>query len=105
MTRPQRDILERAVRVVSEQVLAADALVDEALDTGLGGSHPLTVHAKMLRLELLQVKADLERELGQLVLDCSDCGRTVHWVSGLRVTPGHWADAEPAPHHQPVVQI
>jgi len=27
----------------------------------------------MLRLELLKVKADLERELGQLVLDCSDC--------------------------------
>lgn len=26
----------------------------------------------MLRLELLKVKADLERELGQLVLDCSD---------------------------------
>ena len=58
-------------------------ILDEALDAGLGGSHPVTVHAKMLRLELLKVKADLERELGQLVLDCSCCGQTVHWVAGL----------------------
>jgi hypothetical protein len=41
----------------------------------------------MLRLELLKVKADLERELGQLVLDCSCCGQTVHWVAGLGVSP------------------
>jgi hypothetical protein len=52
----------------------------------------------MLRLELLKVKADLERDLGQLVLDCSDCGRIVHWVSGLSTKPGHWAHREPAPH-------
>jgi hypothetical protein len=45
----------------------------------------------MLDLELLQVKAELERNLGQLVLDCSDCGRTVHWIGGLGITPGHWA--------------
>jgi hypothetical protein len=45
----------------------------------------------MLRLELLKVKADLERELGQLVLDCSCCGQTVHWVAGLGVSPGDWA--------------
>ena len=62
----------------------------------------MTLHAKMLRLELLQ-KADLERELGQLVLDCSSCGQTVHWIAGLGVTPGHWAHMEPAQHHEPVV--
>jgi hypothetical protein len=98
-----RDILERAVRVVTEQATKADELVHEALAAGLGGSHPLTVHAKMLRLELLQVKADLERELGQLVLDCTDCGRTVHWVGGLGTAPGHWAHREPAPHGDPVM--
>jgi hypothetical protein len=98
-----RDILERAVRVVTEQATKADALVDEAWASGLDGSHPLTVHAKMLRLELLNVKADLERELGQLVLDCTDCGRLVHWVSGLGTSPGHWAHREPAPHGVPVV--
>ncbi len=24
-------------------------------------------------------------------LNCSKCGNDVHWVSGLGVTPGHWA--------------
>jgi len=47
------------------------------------GSHPPTVQAKMLRLELLNVKADLERELGQLL--------------------GHWAHREPALHGDPAV--
>jgi hypothetical protein len=98
-----RDILERAVQAVCEQAAKADALVDEALAAGLDGSHQVTVHAKTLRLELLQVKADLERELGQLVLDCSDCSRTVHWVAGLGTTPGNWAHREPAPHGIPVV--
>jgi hypothetical protein len=55
----------------------------------------------MLRLELLRVKADLERELGELVLNCSSCGLDVHWISGLGVTPGHWAHREPAPHAEP----
>jgi hypothetical protein len=95
MARDDRDILQRAVRTLSEQAAKADALVDEALAAGLNGSHPLTIQAKMLRLELLNVKADLERNLGQLVLDCSDCGRTVHWVAGLGTTPGHWAHREP----------
>jgi hypothetical protein len=36
--------------------------VDEAHAAGLDGSHPVTLQAKMLRLELLNVKADLERE-------------------------------------------
>jgi hypothetical protein len=103
MARGERDILERAVRVVSEQAVAASAVVDEALKAGLDGSHPVTLQAKMLRLELLKAKADLERELGRLVLDCSDCGRTVHWVAGLGVSPGHWAHREPAPHHESAV--
>ena len=99
----EREILERAVRAVSEQATAAGAIVDEALDAGLDGSHPVTLQAKMLRLELLKVKADLERELGQLVLDCSRCGQTVHWVAGLGNSAGHWAHREPAPHGQPAV--
>jgi hypothetical protein len=103
MARQERDILERAVRVVSEQAAKADQLIDEAIAAGLDGSHPVTVHAKMLRLELLKVKADLERNLGQLVLDCSDCGRTVHWMAGLSTKPGHWAHREPAPHGEPAV--
>lgn len=103
MTRQERDILERAVGALAGQAAKADAIVDEALTAGLDGSHPLTVHAKMLRLELLNVKADLERELRKLVLDCSRCGQTVHWVPGLGISNGHWAHREPAPHHSPVL--
>jgi hypothetical protein len=98
-----RDPLERAVRAVSEQSKAADALVNEVRAAGLGDSHPVTLHVKMLRLELLNVKADLERELGQLVFDCSSCGRRVHWIPGLGVEPGHWAHREPAPHGEPAI--
>lgn len=69
-----------------EQSVKADELVDERTAAG-GGAHPVTVHAKMLRLELLRVKADLERSLGELVLDCADCGQTTHCVAGLGVSP------------------
>jgi hypothetical protein len=48
----ERSSLERAIRAVSEQAAASDALVREALESGLGDSHPVTLHAKMLRLEL-----------------------------------------------------
>lgn len=89
MSKRERDVLERAVGTISEQAAKADALVDEAIAAGLSGSDQLTLHAKMLRQELLQVKADLERELGRLVLDCADCGRLVHWVAGLGVQTGH----------------
>ena len=103
MARQERQILERAVHAVTEQATKADALVDEAIEVGHGRSDPLVVHAKMLRLELLNVKADLEHELEDFVLNCTKCGLDVHWVSGLGVTPGHWSHAEPAPHGEPAV--
>jgi hypothetical protein len=93
---------EHAVRTVAEQAAKADDLVDEATAGG-GGSHPVTVHAKTLRLELLKTKADIERELETWVPNCTRCGLDVHWVSGLGVTPGHWAHREPAPHGEPAV--
>jgi hypothetical protein len=102
MFRQEREVLEHAVHAVARQAVKADELVDEAKAAG-GGSHPVTIHAKMLRLELLNVKAGLERELEDFVLDCSRCGLDVHWVSGLGITPGHWAHREPAPHGEPVV--
>ena len=37
----------------------------------------------MLRLELLKVKADLERGLEDFVLNCSSCGLDGGWVAGL----------------------
>ena len=77
MARREREILEHAVRTIAEQAVKADELVDEAKAAG-GGNHPVTVHAKMLRLELLKVKADLERELEDFSRNCSRCGLDVH---------------------------
>jgi hypothetical protein len=102
--RRDRDILERAVRSIAEQAAKTNDVIDEAMETGLAADHPVTVTAKMLRLERLNVKADLERDLGRLVLHCTACGLDVHWVSGLGITPGHWAHREPAPHGEPVLQ-
>jgi hypothetical protein len=98
------DILERAVATIAKEAGKADALVDEALAAGLDGSHPVTIQAKQLRQELLGIKADMEQELETFVLDCSSCGREVHWVSGLGVQPGHWAHREPAPRGEPLVR-
>jgi hypothetical protein len=75
----ERAVLERAIQRVTEQAANADAIVGEAMDAGLGGSHRLVVSTKILRAELLSVKGDLERELERLVLDCAACGRTVHY--------------------------
>jgi hypothetical protein len=61
------------------------------------------VRAKTLRQELLAIKADLEQELETFILDGSACGREVHWVAGLGISPGHWAHREPAPHGERVV--
>jgi hypothetical protein len=97
----EREVLEPAVRRVIEQAANTDATVDEAMVAGLDGSHKLVVSVKMIRAELLSVKADLERELERVVLDCVVCGRTVHYVGGLGVRAGHWAHAEPAPHATP----
>ncbi|HEY3212091.1 MAG TPA: hypothetical protein VGL16_02630 [Actinomycetota bacterium] len=77
MGRREREILERAVRVVAEQATKADTLVDETIDVGHGQSDPLVIHAKMLRLELLTVKADLERELEDFSLNAWSRRRTV----------------------------
>lgn len=38
MARQEREILERAVRAVSEQAAAASSILDEAVDAGLDGS-------------------------------------------------------------------
>jgi hypothetical protein len=57
-------------------------------------SQRLVATAKRLRTELLQTKAELERELGRLLLHCLRSNRRVHWVPGVGAEPGHWAHAE-----------
>jgi hypothetical protein len=74
------------------------------MEAGLAADHPVTVAAKQVRLELLKVKADLERELGKLVLNCQRCGQEVHWVQGISMSdPGHWGHRFPARHGEPAV--
>lgn len=73
------------------------------MEAGLASNHPVTIAAKQVRLELLKVKADLERELSKLVLNCTACGQEVHWVQGVNMAdPGHWGHRFPAPHGEPV---
>jgi hypothetical protein len=42
-SRRERHILERAVRVISEQAASASGLIDEVLAAGLAGDHPVTL--------------------------------------------------------------
>jgi hypothetical protein len=70
VTPDEREVLERAVRRMTEQASNADAIVDEAMAAGLDGSNPLTIHVKQLPAELLCIKAALERELEREVLEC-----------------------------------
>jgi len=62
VSRRDRDILELAIHAVAEQADKVNAIIDEAYGAGLAGSHPVTLKAKMRRLELLNVKADPENE-------------------------------------------
>ena len=103
MTQREREILESTVRALSKQIAELDRTIDEAGEVGLGGSHKVVVDLKMLRLELLQVKSSAEERLETLVLDCSECGQRVHYVSGLDGAIGRWAHREPAPHGEPAV--
>lgn len=96
--RKKRDVLETAVRSIATRVTDADRLVDEAQAAGHDG---LTLQAEIRRLELQDAKADLERELGGLFVECTSCRRHVHWGSGLGAELGNWAHAEPAPHGEP----
>lgn len=101
--RRERDLLEWAVSAVAGSAAEAEAVIDEGMEAGLGGTDPITLHLKMVRLELLTVKSGLERELERLLLDCSECGREVFWMSGLGVQGGHWVHRELSSHHEPVL--
>jgi hypothetical protein len=86
MPRREREILEHAVHTIAEQAAKAAG----------GGNHPVTVHAKMLRLELLKVKPTSSASSRHGCRTARSAGLDVHWVSGLGVSPGHWAHREPA---------
>jgi hypothetical protein len=51
--------------------------------------------SERLRIELLQTKGELERELGRLLLHCRQCNRRVHWVPGVGADPARsWAQCQ-----------
>jgi hypothetical protein len=87
-TERERDVLERSVQAISEKVRHAYALVDEISDAGVPPDHRAMVMAKTLRFELVQIKSDLERELGHRLLDCVVCKRRALGVrDGGRARP------------------
>jgi hypothetical protein len=73
----EREILERTVRAIADRARDAYRLVDEAHDADPRDESGLTAQAKRLRMELLQTKAELERELGRRLLRCRRCNRRV----------------------------
>jgi hypothetical protein len=87
----EREVLERAVRRVTEQAANAEMTVDQAMAVGLDGSDKIVVSTKMLRAELLSVEADLERELEKVVLDWPSVGSasTRSAVSACGLVIGH----------------
>jgi hypothetical protein len=96
-------LLEKAIRAVAERAHDAYRLVAEASDAGLGDEAGLMIAAKSLQAELLRTKGGTEA--GDIPMDprCARCNRRVHWVSGVGPEPGHWAHAEPASDHEPVL--
>jgi hypothetical protein len=99
----EAEVLQRAIRAIAERARDAYRIVEEAGDAGLDHDDGIMVAAKSLRAELLRTKGELERELSRSAFTCTRCNRRVHWVSGAGPAPGHWAHAEPAPSHEPVI--
>jgi len=64
---------------------------------------PSHLQAKSGGSKLLRVKADLERELEDLVPSCRRCGLDEPRITDLGVKPGHRGHREPAPHGEPAV--
>jgi hypothetical protein len=94
----ERDLLEYAVQAIAEQARKADALVDEAKvpEEAIIRSRSIQDAA----LEFLKVNADLEREL-RTSYPTARPSRALG--ERPRVSPGHWARREPAPHGEPPV--
>ena len=96
-------MLERSIHAIAENARDAYRLIEELDAAGFPHDGPTMLAAKRLRMELLQTKGGLERELGRWLRHCQRCNIDVHWVPGVGPEPGHWAHAEPAPTHPPVV--
>jgi len=90
MARREREILEHAVRTVAEQAVKADELVDEAKAAGgrRSSDHGPREDAPA-RAPEGEGRPSASSRRGRWT--ARKCGLDVHWVSGLGVSPGHWA--------------
>ncbi len=59
-------------------------------------------HVVRVHPESLTTRA-IGRALGDIAVPPGSSRLTVHYVAGIGVTPRHWAQREPAPHHEPAV--
>jgi hypothetical protein len=84
----EREILERTVQAIADRATDAYRVVEEAHEVDPRDESGLVAAAKRLRMELLQTKAELERELGNVLLHCRRCNRRVHWVPGSERSQG-----------------
>jgi hypothetical protein len=71
----ERAVLECTIRRITDKPRSKTRSSTRRWVASLDGSDLIVVSTKMLRAELLSVKADLERELEREVLDCSSAGR------------------------------
>ena len=92
-------MLMRSARTPAKLCRDGAALVAEARDH----DPPPTVMPRPGKMasDLLRTKHEAEDVLVAFVLDCSRCGRRVHWVPGEGCELGHWAHADPAPEDHP----
>jgi hypothetical protein len=95
------ETLERTVLQVADLAANAAMVVEEARAAGLVGQGLIMRPALEVRAGLLDLKQDLERELGSWILNCRRCGMRVHWIPGPGPVPGRWAHLEPAQDHEP----
>ena len=81
MTAPsdEREILERTVRAIADRARDAYRVVEEAHAIESKDESGLVSAAKQLRMELLQTKAELERELGRMRLALQPAGPLGQW--------------------------
>jgi hypothetical protein len=73
----EREVLERTLHAIADGARNASRVVEEAHEVDRRDESGLVAAAMRLRMELLQTKAELERELGRLLLHYRRCNRSV----------------------------
>jgi len=93
-------VLMRSARELAKLCRDGAALVAEAREHHADPA--VMAAARKMASDLQRTKHAAEDVLVAFVLDCSRCGRRVHWVRGEGCNLSHW-HAEPANNHAPLV--